>query len=64
MSKNAPQSQRAHIAQQVMDMYAPLANRLGVGQLKWMLEDYAFRYLAPENLQKNFQSTQDAAHRT
>ncbi len=50
--KNAPQSQKAHIAQQVMDMYAPLANRLGVGQLKWQLEDYAFRYLSPETYKK------------
>lgn len=35
------------IAQQVMHIYAPLANRLGVGQMKWQMEDLAFRYLNP-----------------
>jgi len=34
-------------AQQTMDLYAPLANRLGVWQLKWELEDLAFRFLEP-----------------
>ncbi|HLF66867.1 MAG TPA: HD domain-containing protein, partial [Gammaproteobacteria bacterium] len=36
------------IATQTMNIYAPLANRLGVGQMKWELEDLAFRYLEPE----------------
>lgn len=40
--------QRRELAQQVMDIYAPLANRLGIWQLKWELEDLAFRYLQPE----------------
>ena len=35
------------IAQQVLNFYAPLANRLGFGQLKWQLEDLAFRYIEP-----------------
>lgn len=42
-------TQRETIAQQVLDFYAPLANRLGIGQLKWQLEDLAFRYLNPED---------------
>ncbi|WP_304985343.1 hypothetical protein [Coxiella-like endosymbiont] len=32
-----------------MDLYAPLANHLGVGQLKWQIEDLAFRYLDHDN---------------
>jgi GTP pyrophosphokinase len=36
------------IANEAMNIYGPLANRLGVWQLKWELEDLAFRYLEPE----------------
>lgn len=35
-------------AKECSNIYAPLANRLGIGQLKWELEDYCFRYLQPE----------------
>ena len=40
--------ERVPYARETLDIYAPLANRLGVWQLKWELEDLSFRYLEPE----------------
>jgi GTP pyrophosphokinase len=45
--KNINPVERKHIAQETMDIYAPLANRLGVGHLKWELEDFSFHYSDP-----------------
>ena len=45
--KNAPEEQKVLLAREISDIYAPLANRLGIGQLKWELEDLAFYYLEP-----------------
>src|SRR5688500_12259969 len=43
-----PSTERSIYAKETLDIYAPLANRLGVFQLKWELEDLSFRYLEPE----------------
>jgi GTP pyrophosphokinase len=42
---NLPPEQRRELAQLTADIHAPLANRLGIWQLKWELEDLVFRYL-------------------
>ena len=41
-------SERALYARESLDIYAPLANRLGVAQLKWEMEDLSFRFLESE----------------
>lgn len=43
--KDAPRDKCLRVAREVFDIYAPLAHRLGVGHLKWELEDLSFRYL-------------------
>ncbi|MEW9799013.1 GTP diphosphokinase [Alteromonas sp. CYL-A6] len=45
--KKADEETRVMVARECASVYAPLANRLGIGQLKWELEDLAFRYLHP-----------------
>jgi GTP pyrophosphokinase len=48
----SPMPMQETIARETLDIYAPLANRLGVWQLKWQLEDVAFRILEPESFKR------------
>jgi GTP pyrophosphokinase len=47
-----PEAERMALARLTRDIHAPLANRLGIWQLKWELEDLAFRYLQPETYKR------------
>ncbi|WP_426369238.1 GTP diphosphokinase [Pseudocolwellia sp. HL-MZ7] len=52
MVKNEDEETKVISAKETVNIYAPLANRLGIGQLKWELEDLAFRYLHPNTYKK------------
>lgn len=47
--KTAPEDKRLKVAREVFNIYAPLAHRLGIGQIKWELEDLSFRYLEADS---------------
>ena len=57
-----PPEKRLRIARETIEIYAPLASRLGIWQLKWELEDLAFRHLQPERYEQI--STLVASRRT
>ncbi len=46
--KYLPADRQLRNAQETMDIYAPLAHRLGIWELKWQLEDLSFQYLKPQ----------------
>ena len=48
LAKSADAAEQRSLAVETQEIYAPLANRLGVWQFKWELEDLAFRYLEPD----------------
>jgi GTP pyrophosphokinase len=51
-ARPADTAARRRLALQTREVYAPLANRLGLAILKWELEDYAFRYLEPDEYRR------------
>ena len=51
-AKSLDQVRQRKLATETREVYAPLANRLGVWQLKWELEDLAFRYLQPADYKR------------
>lgn len=51
-AERLPEDERRELAMLTRDIHAPLANRLGIWQLKWELEDLAFRYLEPATYQQ------------
>jgi GTP pyrophosphokinase len=50
--RELPPDERRRVALETRDLYAPLANRLGMGSLKWELEDLAFRELQPDDYRR------------
>ncbi|HSN72537.1 MAG TPA: bifunctional (p)ppGpp synthetase/guanosine-3',5'-bis(diphosphate) 3'-pyrophosphohydrolase, partial [Steroidobacteraceae bacterium] len=51
-AKSLDEPARRQLALETRDVHAPLANRLGIWQLKWELEDLSFRYLEPEDYKR------------
>ncbi|MBN8463091.1 MAG: bifunctional (p)ppGpp synthetase/guanosine-3',5'-bis(diphosphate) 3'-pyrophosphohydrolase [Dechloromonas sp.] len=47
-----PDDLRIQVARETLELYSPLANRLGVWELKWELEDMSFRFLHPDTYRK------------
>ncbi len=52
LARDLPEAERQALARLTRDIHAPLANRLGIWQLKWELEDLAFRYLEPDTYRR------------
>ncbi|MBP7608189.1 MAG: bifunctional (p)ppGpp synthetase/guanosine-3',5'-bis(diphosphate) 3'-pyrophosphohydrolase [Steroidobacteraceae bacterium] len=50
--KSAPETELRRAALEAQEIYAPLANRLGIWQFKWELEDLAFRFSAPDEYKR------------
>jgi len=61
--EHLPPEKQTRIAQETIDLYAPIAHRLGMGKVRGELEDLAFRYIEPEasaGLLKEFEAQHDA----
>jgi len=51
-AKHQDEARRVAVALEVQSVYAPLAHRLGIGHIKWELEDLSFRYLYPSDYKR------------
>ena len=54
-----PEQKRKRIAKETLDIFAPLANRLGIWQIKWELEDLGIRYVNPEKYKEIAEQIQE-----
>ena len=55
-----PREKQISIASETMDIFVPIANRLGVGEIKNKLEDLAFKYLEPEKYKETVKMSEEA----
>ena len=52
LAQSEDEAARQQVAREVRELFAPLANRLGVWQLKWEMEDLSYRFLQPQNYKR------------
>ncbi|MCS7255938.1 MAG: bifunctional (p)ppGpp synthetase/guanosine-3',5'-bis(diphosphate) 3'-pyrophosphohydrolase, partial [Thermomicrobium sp.] len=60
--EHLPPEKQRRIARETMEIYAPLANRLGIGHLKAELEDLAFKYLEPQTYEAIAKALESRGH--
>ena len=56
---HTPEEKQRRVAKETLEIFAPLANRLGIWQIKWELEDLSFRYVNPQKYKEIAENLQD-----